>query len=57
MNTAKLELAIACIGALAWLVQTALTDPVEAALMLGLIYLVVHLTRQYHTRRRQLPAP
>ena len=50
MNTAQLELAIACIAALAWLVQTALTDPVEAVMMLGLIYLVSYLTQQYRTR-------
>jgi len=51
MNTANLELAIACLAALAWLVQTALTDPVEAVLMLGLIYLVSHLTQRFRSRR------
>jgi len=51
MNTANVELAIACIAALAWLVQTALTDPIEAVLMLGLIYLVSHLTQRFRSRR------
>ncbi len=54
MNTANLELAIACIAAFAWLVQTALTDPVEAVMMLGLIYLVSHLTQRFRSRRGRL---
>ena len=54
MNTANLELAIACLAALAWLVQTALTAPVEAVIMLGLIYLTSHLTQRFRSRRGRL---
>jgi len=47
----KWFLGVACIATLAWLVQTALTDPVEAVMMLGLIYLVSHLTQRFRSRR------
>jgi hypothetical protein len=51
MNSADLELAIACLAALAWLVQTALADPVEAVIVLGLLYLASHLTQRLRSRR------
>jgi hypothetical protein len=54
MNSTDLELAIACLGALAWIVQTALTDPVEAVLLLALIYLTSHLTQRFRSRRGRL---
>jgi hypothetical protein len=54
MNTADVELAIACLGALAWIVQTALTDPVEAVLLLALIYLTSHLTQRFRSQRGRL---
>jgi uncharacterized membrane protein YGL010W len=54
MNSTDLELAIACLGALAWIVQTALTDPVEGVIVLGLMYLTVHLAQRVRSRRGRL---
>jgi len=54
MNSADVELAVACIAALAWIVQTALTDPVEGVIVLGLMYLTVHLTQRFHSPRGRL---
>jgi len=54
MNSTDLELAIACLAALVWIVQTALTDPVEAVLLLALIYLTSHLTQRFRSRRGRL---
>ncbi|MGB9954705.1 hypothetical protein ACOZ4F_20145 (plasmid) [Haloarcula marismortui] len=55
MNTADVELAVACIAALAWIVRTALTDPVEAVILLGVMFLVSLLTTRFRSRRRRLP--
>jgi hypothetical protein len=54
MNSADVELAIACLAALAWIVQTALADPVEAVILLGLMYLTVHLTQRFRSPRERL---
>ncbi|NHN65448.1 hypothetical protein G9463_19410 [Haloarcula sp. JP-Z28] len=54
MNSADVELAVACIAALAWIVQTALTDPVEGVIVLGLMYLTVHLTQRFRSQRGRL---
>jgi hypothetical protein len=54
MNSADVELAIACLAALAWLVQTALTAPIEAVLLLALIYLTSHLTQRVQSRHGRL---
>ncbi|QUJ74023.1 hypothetical protein [Haloarcula marismortui] len=54
MNSADVELAVACIAALAWIVQTALTDPVEGVIVLGLMYLTVYLTQRFHSPRGRL---
>jgi hypothetical protein len=51
MNSADVELAVACLAALAWIVQTALSDPVEAVILLGIMYLVSHLTQRFRSRR------
>lgn len=56
MNSADVELAIACIGALGWIVQTALSSPVEAVVLLGIMYLTAYLTQRFWLRHGR-PTP
>ncbi|MFY4814628.1 hypothetical protein ACOJIV_18320 [Haloarcula sp. AONF1] len=57
MNSADVELAVACIGALAWIGQTAVSSPVEAVILLGIMYLTAHLTQRFWLRHGRLRLP
>jgi hypothetical protein len=42
-------LAVASLGMVAWILQTAMNDPIGAVMHVGLIYLTVRLTLRYLT--------
>lgn len=54
MNSDTVWLVLACIGAFGWIIRTALTDPVEAVVLLSIMYLTAHLTQRFRSRRGRL---